>query len=55
MAMVLPPTLQKSEIGKTDAPRRNIAARLLLSDRQEHPSAFSHGNTTQSSTPDLDR
>jgi hypothetical protein len=43
------------EIGKADAPRRDILARLFLSDRREHPSAFSHRNTTQSSTPDLDR
>jgi hypothetical protein len=42
------PTLQKSA---ADAPRRDIPAHLLLSDRAEQPSAFSHGNTTQSSTP----
>jgi hypothetical protein len=43
------------EISRADAPRRDIPARLLLSDRPEQPSAFSHRNTTQSSTPDLDR
>jgi hypothetical protein len=53
MAMVLPQRIQRSA-GQTRLDAIFLPA-LLLSDRPEHPSAFSHRNTTQSSTPDLDR
>jgi hypothetical protein len=52
MAMVLP---QRSRNRQQTRLERDIPAHLLLSAGPEQPSAFSNGNTTQSSTPDLDR